>query len=309
MPADYLTPQAATAISSTLKALDIQPPKSQLTRVMTAVHVFLCEAMGDNASLERHLGEYRRSVTTALGNLGPNVPVEVTLLPPNASDTLKFFLRNLDKTDKRLLKAAGNFLIIALLRGKTVNKSAMEKLLALHRAAEKHPNLNGTQSKQLDTLLRHSETQLLMLLSLKDRADSNESFLVDAKLLSRLRATIFSDHPVQQKAADGRKFLAGEHLKCRISELLESCGKDTWKSLTVLIAMVTGLAWTIAVDTPLKHGAHQPKGMFWLDVAQGILFVDLQLVLSELGQTIPVHAPTRQRFACVCRKSSPICCG
>lgn len=283
----HYTKESAEAISRTIKALNVRPPEIQLITVMSNADMLLRAAMGESASLEMHLGEYRRSVSAALAEFDPDMPIAVTLLPAQASSTLQLFLSDLRHADSRLVKAIGNLMLIALLREKPVDKGAMERLLALHRAAEKNKELSEVQQRKLNSLLRKSDIQLLMLTSLRDRADDSKSFVVDARLLSHLRADMSSDHPVQQIAVDGRQYLSEEHLKKRVSELMNSFDEGNWECLTVLIGMCTGLPSRLVVDTPLKHGAHKPQGMFWLDVEQGVLFVDLRQVLSELGKAIP----------------------
>jgi succinate dehydrogenase flavin-adding protein (antitoxin of CptAB toxin-antitoxin module) len=283
----YYTKETADAISRTTKALDVRPPEVDLAHVMGTADMLMRVSMDNNASLEMHLGEFRRSVTSFLAAFDPDTQVEKPQMPPKASITLQFFLCDLRNSDTRILKAAGNIFMIALLREKVVDQGVIERLLALHRATEKSRELNKEQQKKLTNLLRKSDLQLLRLISLRDRADNNKAFLVDAKLISHLRADLSSDHPAQQMAVDGRMYMGGEHLKMRISTLMDSCGAGYWESLTILIGMCTGLPSRIVVDTPLKHGAHRPRGVFWLDVAQGVLCVDLRPVLDELGKAIP----------------------
>lgn len=287
-----LSEQAAESIATTFQLLGIQPPQVHLTRVMKAIQVCLLAGMGDSARLKSHFSVHRERLDAALAECNRTAPIDARLTH-TASDTLKFFLRPMEARDQRVTTAAGNFIMCTLLRQEPMHKARLSKLLVLHRALEKQPALSPEQNDQLDKLFKDSTSQLLALLDLKESSKSDHSFLTGARMCSHLRGTIYSDHPAQQQAADGRMFLVGDLLSQRIAEHLELVEEGQWESLTTLIAMATGLPWNIAQDMPLAHGAHQSDGMFWLDVGQGVLFVDLKPVLRDLGQAVPGAHPNR----------------
>jgi len=137
-----LSQKSSETTAQLFRALDIQPPAHAFFKVMKNIQVCVSVAVGNRKRMVREFEDLRASVDTALGEYDPLAPYESELLPPNSSDTLKFFLKSLGEPHARLMEAAGNLVLIALLKNKTVNGGKMTRLLTLLRAMEKKPELS-----------------------------------------------------------------------------------------------------------------------------------------------------------------------
>lgn len=250
-------------------------------------------------TVEAVIKELQDGIESALEELAAMNMVDVSLAPGFSNElapALTVLIRLPTSASPDLFEAAGNMLVAAWLTDLPPANNRFKRLKLLVAATNKEPSLTETQAADLETLLQRSRVDLLEVLAMRSNTADRATLQFNARLLIHLRSSLNSEHVVEQRCADQRKFLAHSALVKVTSDIKSAVEQGDITALLTLVGFCVGLPWDLTLQLSILRSENPSGHLMWLDVRTGHVHVRIKPLLRELGQPMPGCAPTKDVF-------------
>ena len=195
-----------------------------------------------------------------------------------------------------LFEATGNMLVAAWLTDLPPPINRFKRLKLLVAMTINEPRLTEPQAAELHTLLQRSRIDLLEILSMRSNTADRATLHFNARLLIHLRSSLNSEHSVEQRCADQRRFLAHSALVKAASDHMLAVEQGDIDALLTLVSFCVGLPLDLTLQLSILRDEVQPSHLMWLDPTTGQISVRIKPLLRELGRPIPGCEPTEDVY-------------
>lgn len=178
----------------------------------------------------------------------------------------------------------GRLLIVSILRGETTDKTTVKQLKSIHlrrldgRLDEKQfeKQLHEIQGRVHKRFMTHVEQSSCS----QDRVQLTFNVGVLGTLVNRFS----SMRRKERQAAGGDQAFTPSELNSCIRVLLAQAEQGQAEALAKLLCFCLGLGWDVGKSTPFIQGDDGRGNLAWIDPVSGWMYVDLNLVLKDLGK-------------------------
>lgn len=250
-------------------------------------------------AVSEFIAELLDGIEPALAELAAMNMVDMSLAPGFSTEltpALSVLVRLPVNASSDLFEATGNMLVTAWLADLPPPCNRFKRLKSLVTASIKEPSLTEAQATELNTLLQRSRVDLLEVLTMRSSTGDKATLHFNARLLIHLRSNLNSEHVVEQRCADQRRFLAHSALVKATSDLKASVEVGDITALLTLVGFCVGLPLDLTRQISLASDELQPGHLMWVNLTTGQVHVRIKQLLRDLGQPIPGCEPAEDVF-------------